>query len=153
MCFNGELSTWSDNLEFCFFVFSLYRKLYPPVCSTVPASLQVRGLRLRDCNKGSGRAKRRVIFLYWENGMLRHTFGTLESCNEFLCTYLEVLTLKYDFLKYENTVFKNMTFKQYEYEFPKYDWPKAKYAYDCTQALVRNLCVRYSDPNCTSHCN
>ena len=33
-------------------------KLYPPVCSTVSASLQAQGRWLRDCNKGKVRAKR-----------------------------------------------------------------------------------------------
>ena len=33
------------------FFFHFIEKLYPPVCSPVPASLQARGRRPRDCNK------------------------------------------------------------------------------------------------------
>ena len=36
---NGELCTWFDKLEF-FFFFPFIEKLYPPVSSMVPASLQ-----------------------------------------------------------------------------------------------------------------
>ena len=45
-----------------FFIFPLYRKIITPVCSTVPASLQARGRRPRDCNKGKGRAKKEGDF-------------------------------------------------------------------------------------------
>ena len=51
-CFNGELCICLDKLEFSFFFFPFIDKLYRPVCSTVPASLQARGRRPRDCNKG-----------------------------------------------------------------------------------------------------
>ena len=49
-CFYGELYTWFDKLEFSFFFFPFIEKLFSPVCSTVPNSLQ--GHRQRDCNKG-----------------------------------------------------------------------------------------------------
>ena len=56
---NGELCTLFDRLEFCFFCFFPFiEKSYPPLFSTMPASLQARGHRPRDCNKGLGRAKR-----------------------------------------------------------------------------------------------
>ena len=41
---NGELYTWFYKLELSFFYFIL--KLHSPVCSIVPASLQVLGCRL-----------------------------------------------------------------------------------------------------------
>ena len=50
MTFNGELCTWFDKLEFSFLFFPFIEKLYPTVCTTVPASLQARGCRPRDCN-------------------------------------------------------------------------------------------------------
>ena len=57
ICNNGELCTWFDKLvfnklEFSFYFFPFKEKLYPPVCSTMPASLQARGCRPRDYNKG-----------------------------------------------------------------------------------------------------
>ena len=44
-----KMCTWFASLEFCFFFFPFIEKLYLPVCSTVPASLQVRG---RSSNYG-----------------------------------------------------------------------------------------------------
>ena len=44
------------------FVFPFILILYPPVCSTVPASLQAQGCRPRDCNKAKVELKGRVIF-------------------------------------------------------------------------------------------
>ena len=41
--------TWFDQLKFCF---PFFVKLYPPVFSTIPPSLQAQGRRTRDCNKG-----------------------------------------------------------------------------------------------------
>ena len=64
MCHNGELCIWFDKLKFCSFFFHFMLKLYPPVCSTVPASLQAREGRLRDCNLGQGRAKREGVISY-----------------------------------------------------------------------------------------
>ena len=62
--FLRELCTWFDKLKFSFLFFSLYKKLYPPVCSTVPASLQ--GGMPRDCNKGSNRTKKESDFYVFE---------------------------------------------------------------------------------------
>ena len=58
---NGELSNWFDKLEF-FFFFPFIEKLCPPVCSTVPNSLQAQSHRAKDCNKGLGRAIREGDF-------------------------------------------------------------------------------------------
>ena len=46
-----------------FFLFFFIEKVCPPVCFTVPTSLQARGLRNMDCNKGSGRAKRGSVYV------------------------------------------------------------------------------------------
>ena len=59
---NGELCTLFDKLAFYFLFSPFIEKSYPPVCSTVPASLQVRSRRPRDCNKGQGREKREGDF-------------------------------------------------------------------------------------------
>ena len=53
---NWRVVHWVDKLEFSFF--PSIEKLYPPVCPTMPASFQAQGYRLRDWNKGKGRAKR-----------------------------------------------------------------------------------------------
>ena len=46
---HGELCTWFDKLKLSFFFFPFIEKLYTPVCSTVPTSLQAGGRRLKDC--------------------------------------------------------------------------------------------------------
>ena len=46
---NGELCTWFDKLESSFFFFPFIEKLNSPYGSNVPASLQARGQRPRDC--------------------------------------------------------------------------------------------------------
>ena len=44
---NEELCNWFVMLEFSFFFFTFIEKLYPPVCSTVPASLQAQSRRAK----------------------------------------------------------------------------------------------------------
>ena len=39
-------------LGFSFFIITPFRKIIIPICSTMPASLQALGRRLRDCKKG-----------------------------------------------------------------------------------------------------
>ena len=77
-CFQWRVVHQVWQIEIFFFPF--IEKLYPPVCSTVPASLQARGYRPRDCNKGKVEQKGRGFFYIGKNKKLipacqsRYTF-------------------------------------------------------------------------------
>ena len=61
---NGKLCTWFDKLEFSFLLFPFMEKLYPPVCSTLPASLQAQGWAVGLCSLpvGLNRGVTRVLY-------------------------------------------------------------------------------------------
>ena len=81
------LTKWNLFLLF----FPSQEKLYSPVCSIVPASLQARGHRPRDCTMGLGRAKREGDFsvLGKKNSFQLVKVGTHFSFVSLLSTFIK----------------------------------------------------------------